>query len=188
MKKLLNKRALLMLIMCTLIGIWFLWPIISNDYREIHYETSVHNVDKQRNSAEYSGHIIYITGAVEAPGLYKLSEPGTVQDLVATAGGLLPYADTSAVNLAAKTESGTHIHIPFTFMGNPEILLRKPKLNINTATIEELKALPRIGDAIAKRIVDYRQEKGNFKQLEDLKEVKGIGEGLYNNIKKVITI
>ena len=61
-------------------------------------------------------------------------------------------------------------------------------VNINTATVEELKALPGIGPAKAQAIVDYRKENGNFKSVEDLKKVKGIGEGIFSKLKDEATV
>jgi comEA protein len=62
------------------------------------------------------------------------------------------------------------------------------KVNINTASVDELQKLPRIGSAIAQRIVDYRKENGNFKRVEDLMKVRGIGEKVFNQLKDLITV
>ncbi len=62
------------------------------------------------------------------------------------------------------------------------------KVNINTASADELAKLPRIGPAIAQRIVDFRKENGNFKRIEDLMKVRGIGEKVFNQLKDLITV
>lgn len=62
------------------------------------------------------------------------------------------------------------------------------KVNINTASLEELQKLPRIGPAIAQRILDFRKENGNFRRVEDLMKVRGIGEKVFNQIKDLITV
>ncbi|OGD18085.1 MAG: hypothetical protein A2W03_14540 [Candidatus Aminicenantes bacterium RBG_16_63_16] len=62
------------------------------------------------------------------------------------------------------------------------------KININTAQLEELQKLPRVGPAIAQRILDYRKENGNFKRIEDLMKVRGIGEKVYGQLKDLITV
>lgn len=62
------------------------------------------------------------------------------------------------------------------------------KININTATVEELSKLPRIGAKVAQRIVDYRKEHGNFKKIEELMKVRGIGEKVFKNLKDLITV
>lgn len=62
------------------------------------------------------------------------------------------------------------------------------KVNINTASLEELQKLPRIGPQIAKRIIDYRKENGSFKKVEEIMKVRGIGEKVYNQLKDRITV
>jgi len=62
------------------------------------------------------------------------------------------------------------------------------KVNINTASLEELQKLPRIGPQIAQRILDYRKENGNFKKIEDILKVRGIGEKVYDQLKDLITV
>ena len=74
------------------------------------------------------------------------------------------------------------------FHGNPEVLLRGNKININTATAKELDSLPGIGPAMAKRIEEYRSQKGPFTSIEGIKGVKGIGDGVFKKIKDKITI
>ena len=106
--------------------------------------------------------IVYVTGAIQSPGLYKLSSVSTVGDVIKGAGGALPYADVEAINLAETVQGGQHVHIKFNFHGNPEALLRNQKININTASVKELDALPGIGPTMAKRIEEYRQSKGGF--------------------------
>jgi comEA protein len=62
------------------------------------------------------------------------------------------------------------------------------KININTAQTDELQKLPRVGPAIAQRIIDYRKENGNFKRVEDIMKVRGIGEKVFAEIKDLITV
>lgn len=64
----------------------------------------------------------------------------------------------------------------------------KAKININTATQAELESLPRIGPKVAQRIIDYRAQNGNFKRVEDIMKVKGIGEKIFAQIKDLITV
>ena len=90
--------------------------------------------------------------------------------------------------MAHSITSGEHIHVAFNFKGNPETLLQPQKININTASIKELDSLPGIGPAMAKRIDEYRQSKGAFTSIEDIKQVKGIGDGLFKKICDKITV
>ena len=111
-----------------------------------------------------------------------------ISDIIKGAGGALPYGDVESINLAETVTGGQHIHIKFNFHGNPESLLRNQKININTATVKELDSLPGIGPTMAKRIEEYRQSKGAFTSIEDIKHVKGIGDGLFKKIRDKITV
>lgn len=132
--------------------------------------------------------IVYVTGAIQSPGLYKVASSSTIGDVIKGAGGALPYGDIESINLAETVTGGQHIHIKFNFHGNPESLLRNQKININTATIKELDSLPGIGPTMAKRIEEYRQSKGAFTSIDDIKNVKGIGDGLFKKIRDKITV
>lgn len=132
--------------------------------------------------------IVYVTGAIQSPGLYKVASSSTIGDVIKGAGGVLPYGDVESINLAETVTGGQHIHIKFNFHGNPESLLRNQKININTATVKELDSLPGIGPTMAKRIEEYRQSKGAFTSIEDIKHVKGIGDGLFKKIRDKITV
>ena len=177
MKVKLKPYMTIILILCVLVGIYFLWPIITDESDSVLVEgaidgnSSISTVEQISNKP-----IAYITGAVVSPGLYQL------------AGGLLPYADVESVNMAKSVNAGDHIHIVFNFHGNPEVLLRGNKININTASAKDLDALPGIGPAMAKRIEEYRSQKGPFTSVEGIKGVKGIGDGVFKKIKDKITI
>ena len=195
MKYKLKPYMIIILILCILVGIYFLWPIITDETDSVLVEgaidgnSSISNVEEISNIAGISNKpIAYITGAVVSPGLYELESSATVGDIVKLAGGLLPYADVESINMAKPVTGGDHIHVVFNFHGNPEALLRGNKININTATAKELDALPGIGPAMAKRIEEYRSQKGPFTSVEGIKGVKGIGDGLFKKIKDKITI
>lgn len=153
-------------------------------------KTGAENSERGQREGELyeNGILVYVTGAVARPGLYQLANESRVGDLIARCGGFLPYAQSEQINMAQKVEDGMHLHVGFALNGNPEELLRPKQININTASAEELDTLPGVGPAVAKRILAYRQEKGNFPNIEAIKEVKGIGEGMFAKLKDKITV
>lgn len=169
--------GLLILIVCILVGIWFLQPIITK--KEVITPTE---------PAKPVSIYVYVTGAIEQPGVYEVTEDATWSTLLEKAGPLLPYADISQVPMAEPFQQTQHLHIPFAYEGRPEALLRKEKININQASVDELRKLSGVGPSIAKRIVEYRQEKGPFTTVEDIMNVKGIGHGMFKKWEAAITV
>lgn len=154
---------------------------------------------------------VHIVGEVNSPGVVTLNEGARIIDAINAADGSTDEADLSKVNLAYVIEDGTQIYIPSirdaTTVGangfirddagddvansgvsNYETKLQNGKVNINTANIEKLQTLPGIGLSTAQKIVEYRMQNGKFKTEEDLKNVTGIGESKYNNLKDKITV
>ncbi|MDR7318538.1 helix-hairpin-helix domain-containing protein [Brevibacillus nitrificans] len=148
-----------------------------------------------------------VKGDVKQPGLYRLDAGMRVADAIAKAGGANPTADLAQINLAAPLTDGTAIVIPAkesTPAAGPVNLSapayaanRKNASNasssdqtvsLNSATAEELMTLPGIGEARAKAILQYREEKGSFRALEELKSIEGIGDKLYERIAPRIRI
>lgn len=138
---------------------------------------------------------VYICGEVNKPGVYKMTDGDRINDLIKVAGGFTEKADLESVNLAIKLKDEDFIKVPSkiktefingTVINNQEN--KQQKININTAEIEELKTLPRVGDALARRIIDYRNKNGRFNRIEDIKNVSGIGEKMFENIKDLICV
>ena len=135
---------------------------------------------------------VYITGEVQKPGLYQLEKGSRLSDLISIAGGLTS-SNSYNVNLAAKLYDGQHIHLDeeskLTESSNKsetQILTATKKININEANIEELETLPGIGETRAKDIIDYRNTIGFFEEIEDILNVKGIGEFTFDKLKDLI--
>jgi competence protein ComEA len=128
---------------------------------------------------------VYITGQVVRPGVYELPPGSRFEDAIEIAGGFLPDADINGINLAALLIDSSHIIIPSSKIQEEEF---SGKVNINTATVVELDALPGIGPVYARNIVDYRQKNGLFTYIEDIQKVDGIGPALFEKIKDLITI
>lgn len=135
--------------------------------------------------------VIHVAGAVNNPGVYSLPIGSRVQEAVKAAGGFSNNANLQAINLAAALEDGMQIFVPDLKSDNltensPSML--QPLININTATLEELESLPQIGPKMATRIIQYRQEHGPFQTIENIQEVDGIGSGIFEGIKDLITV
>jgi len=144
---------------------------------------------------------VHVCGAVVNEGVYELERGSRVIDAVNAAGGFDIEAETSYVNQAAEVSDGLKVRIPFIkeveaisqtlTPDNLDSGKDQPKdgrININTATVDELCELPGIGAGYAQRIVSYREENGSFKTIEDIKNVKGIKDKLFSQIKDSIVV
>lgn len=128
---------------------------------------------------------VYVSGAVATPGVYRLPDGSRVDAAVQAAGGFVPGAERERINLAALLEDGQQIDVP----GNISMShVNAGRVNINTATISELNALPGIGPTTAQAIVDYRIQNGPFQIIQDIQNVPGIGPATYDRINDYITI
>ena len=166
------------------------------------------------NSESNSKIIIYITGQVRKEGVYELDENSRITDAIEIAGGLKEDANIENINLAEVLEDGMKIYIPDKKEPNNnqsenKNLIQKntenttenskktntdnkqnqnTKININTATQTELETLPGIGPSTALKIINYRKDNGKFKNINDIKNVSGIGDSKFNNIKNLIKV
>jgi competence protein ComEA len=137
---------------------------------------------------------VYVTGAVSQPGVVQVPAGGRVQDAVSAAGGLARDADPERVNLAAPLSDGQHLHVPAVGEMTGPVgtdgsgSTRLQLININTATVEELVALPGVGDVTASNILAYREEHGPFATIEEVMNVPGIGEVKFDGFKDMITV
>lgn len=161
-------------------------------------ESENENEDSEDSGDYVSLDYLYvdISGAVNSPGVYSVSSKTRLYEVVEMAGGLTDKADINSINQASFVEDGEKIIIPekgeVIPEANPEGNSSEVSssssgvININFASKEELKTLNGIGDAIADRIIEYRNST-KFKSKEDIKKVKGIGDGIYDKIKEQIT-
>lgn len=141
---------------------------------------------------------VYVCGAVNAPGVYELGKDARVFEAIGLAGGMTGEAAAEAVNQARTVADGEQIYVPTAEeaqtqgAGVEDIITGNAdgsgKININTAGKEELMTLTGIGEAKAQSILDYREEHGRFGSIEDLMQIEGIKEGVFNKIKEDITI
>ncbi len=195
-----NKKNILIF---TIIAIIVIVIVIKNNLQneddyELNYENFVvssdNEVQKTEEKMENQDNLIkiHITGEVNNQGVIELKAGDRIIDAIEKAGGLTDLADTSKVNLAYSLSDGEKIYIPsindeegINFI---ETENKNSKININTATLEELDSLSGIGESIAQSIIDYREENGKFQTIEDLKNVSGIGEAKFEKIKENITV
>lgn len=138
---------------------------------------------------------VYVSGAVNSPGVYSLPPHSLVDDALKAARGATAEADLERINLALEVRDQQQIHVPR--KGEPAQTApvapgatapSSKRVNINTATLAELDTLPKIGPATAQHILDYRAKNGPFKQIEDLKNVSGIGDATFEAIKEWIIV
>ncbi len=136
-------------------------------------------------SAPVEGYLVVaVSGKVHQPGLVKLAPGARVADALAAAGGPLPEADLSTLNLARKVTDGELIVV-----GQPSgDVGQVGKVNLNTATLAQLDSLPGVGPVLAQRIIDYRAKNGGFRDVADLRRVDGIGEETYAKLKDLVVI
>ena len=138
----------------------------------------------------------------------KLKDGSRIEDAIEAAGGLTENADITNVNLAYVLDDGVKIRIPsitdekngdeqILEEGSGENIIEETNMtlgastkevNINKATETELQSLPGIGASLASRIIEYRNQNGKFSKIEDIKNVNGIGDSKYDNIKDFITV
>ena len=172
---------------------------------------------KDDNSKEQivngGGIFVYIDGYINNPGVYEIKENDRIKTLIDKAGGFKEGYSIKNINLAAKLSDGDKIYIPSISeekvsennnnininssgkgqnvkndRNNVSVMKNNSKININTANISELKQITGIGESTANKIIDYRENVGKFKKIEDIKEVKGIGDAKYESLKNKITI
>ena len=143
--------------------------------------------------------VVHVAGAVVAPGVVVLASGARVTDAVAAAGGARPDADLDRLNLAATVEDGARIYVPRT----DEPVVPAPigptpspaggtgtdeagPVSLSTATADQLEALPGIGPATAAAIIDHRQRSGPFRTVDDLLDVRGIGEAKLEALRPLV--
>ena len=135
-----------------------------------------------------------IKGTVKNPGVYQMKAGDRVKDALEAAGGLTDEADSQKVNLAKRLEDQMVIVVPKVGEEAEEIPAgatskeeaKEGKVNINTATVEELKTLKGVGEKKAEAIIEYRKKNGSFQTKEDLMKVRGIGKKLFESFQERI--
>ncbi|NEY19725.1 competence protein ComEA [Bacillus ginsengihumi] len=176
----------------------------SDDYNEISSSGDESNTADQ-SATENQDIYVDVKGAVNNPGVYKLSGNERVQDAIQDAGGFKKDADQNQVNLAQKVQDEMVVYVPevgenqlptvnsassssAAEQGESSLQSSNNLVNINTADETELQTLTGIGPSKAAAIIEYREKNGFFKKVEDLKNVSGIGDKTFEKIQSSITV
>src|SRR5207245_10451085 len=137
--------------------------------------------------------VVDVVGAVRKPGVYDFAQGARVIDAVRAAGGFLPDAEPQAINLARPLVDGEQVVVPKkgeTLPGAAGGSAQQPggKVNINNATESDFENLPGIGPVLAQKIVDYRNQHGTFRTIQDLMKVTGIGQKKFDSLSAYVTV
>lgn len=189
--------AALVVVLCGMI--WY-GETANNEGRQQGTTPVLESVTEEPTGVPKQGNIyIHITGAVKKPGVYIFDEPPRVIEVVKEAGGFTKDAVKSGVNQAEIVEDGVQIVIASKrdakkkaqsgkAGGTGEPSAEDSRIDLNTATKEELMTLPGIGESKAVSIVAYRETNGNFKKIEDVMNITGIKDGIFEKIKDRIKV
>lgn len=189
------KGAVIAVVLLLLVAVGGLLPKKEEAVEEIEAVVTTVLAEKTEVSTTQETVIfVDIKGAVKNPGVYQMKVGDRVKDALDAAGGLTEEADSQKVNLAKRLEDQMVIVVPKVGEEAEAIPAgvtskeeaKEGKVNINTATVEELKTLKGVGDKKAEAIIEYRKKNGSFKTKEDLMKVRGIGKKLFESFEERI--
>lgn len=172
------------------IGLYF-YKESKNDYTYDDTLAVTTENEEETKDEEKEEITIHIIGEVKYPGIVILKSGQRIVDAIEATGGETEEADLNKLNLAQILNDGDKIYVPNKtdeIEDYKDTTGESSTVNLNTATLEELTSLPGIGESTAQKIIDYRRQNGKFKAIEDLKNVSGIGESKFDNIKDKITV
>lgn len=213
--EILNKKQKIILIIIVIAILLFIGFYIihkTNNTKFIELETEEDEYIDDNNIAEedrgdetYKENIVvHVTGEVKKQGVVEISQGSRISDVIEAAGGITKLADLSKINLAYVVQDGQKIYVP-NVEDKEEVTTitedagdgvieedisnnKEKKININKASQSELETLNGIGPSTALKIINYRNENGDFKKIEDIKNVPGIGDAKFENIKNDIIV
>ncbi|OFT80150.1 hypothetical protein HMPREF3103_04910 [Granulicatella sp. HMSC30F09] len=191
------------LFVCLIIGMGLFW--MSRQGEEVEEaatslaETTILPQEVEDKTTVSTVIYVDVKGEVHHPGVYQMKAESRVKDLIEAAGGFTPLADDQKLNLAQLLEDQMVIVVPKKGEEVNSELAQAPtsqkkevgkegKVNINTATVEELKTLKGIGEKKAEAIIEYRKQNGSFKNKEELMKVRGIGKKLYESFEERVIV
>ena len=191
------------LFVCLIIGMGLFW--MSRQGEEVEEaatslaETTILPQEVEDKTTVSTVIYVDVKGEIHHPGVYQMKAENRVKDLIEAAGGFTPLADDQKLNLAQLLGDQMVIVVPKKGEEVNSELAQAPtsqkkevgkegKVNINTATVEELKTLKGIGEKKAEAIIEYRKKNGSFKNKEELMKVRGIGKKLYESFQERVIV
>lgn len=186
-------------------GFFLLKPAPQTPVKEMNLQAEVAAVSKdssiekeeKEESLEQDLITVDVKGAVKSPGIYDLPVGSRVNDAVQKAGGLTEQADSKSLNLAQKVSDEALVYVPTkgeetasqqTASGTASSTSKEKKVNLNKASLEELKQVKGLGGKRAQDIIDHRESNGKFKSVDELKKVSGIGAKTIEKLKDYVTV
>lgn len=174
-------------------------PLTMGEKQEVKLETVEEIISEAESQVSKPpvSYYVHICGEIQAPGVYEMAEGSRIFQVVEAAGGFTEAAASDYLNMAQEVQDGMKIQVPSSEMleqnqiygpEEPEQSGQPQKINLNTATKEQLMTLPGIGDARAEEILRYRQEQGGFETIEDIMKISGIKDAAFQKIKEHITV
>ena len=202
------------IVICAVLGLAFggfflLKPTSQTSVKETNLQTEVTTVAKdsssekevnkeeKEESPEQDMITVDVKGAVKSPGIYDLPVGSRINDAVQKAGGLTEQADSKSLNLAQKVSDEALVYVPTkgeegasqqTASGTSPSTSKDKKVNLNKASLEELKQVKGLGGKRAQDIIDHREANGKFKSVDELKKVSGIGAKTIEKLKDYVTV
>lgn len=149
-------------------------------------EIETQSAEETEENAEHI--FVYVCGAVNSEGVYELPVGSRVYEAIEKAGGFREDAAKAEINQAEVLEDATRLYVPTISEAADMQSESDGKVNINKASKEELMTLPGVGSSRADSIIQYREEQGAFQSIEDIMQISGIKEGLFEKIKDLIKV
>jgi competence protein ComEA len=175
------------------VAVWFLRPPAPPVETTLPFASST--AATSPTTTEPTVMLVHVAGAVRAPGVIELQSGSRVVDAIDAAGGAVSEADLARLNLASPVTDGQQVYVP---RAGEVVPVDAPspagvdpassRVNLNTASADDLDALPGIGPATAQAILDWRVENGAFTTVDDLLEVRGIGEAKLADLRDLVTV